>query len=451
MRPFHSLISYEEAREIINKNITQIERTEEVGLSEALGRVLYEDIKSRVDVPPFNRAAMDGYAVRAEDTFGAGQFNPKILECIDVVHAGEVSDKKVNMGQCIQIATGAPLPVGADAVVMVEDTDKVFISALKQPKVVEDTETTVSVLRDPRREAKEGRTTALHSVPPEVAKDTEKIEEEIQIFKPVYPKRNVSGKSEDIKKGEIILKKGTILNSSRIGVLAAIGTNKVKIFEKPKVAVIPTGNEIAETGTTLKKGQVYDINSYTLSSIVKQNGCIPIVHEIAIDTYNEIKNIIIESLKYDVVVLSGGSSVGERDVLVDVVRDLGEVLFHGVQIKPGKPILCGKIESKLVFGIPGYPTSCMTNAYLFLQPTLRKIARHPLKKENIIRTKISKRVVSTLGRHQFLTVKVEGNLATPVFKESGAITSMANANGYIEIPINVDLIEKGEEVEVKLL
>ena len=241
-----------------------------------------------------------------------------------------------------------------------------------------------------------------------------------------------------------------ILNPSKIGVLAAIGIDKVKVFEKPNVAVIPTGNEIAKIRTPLKKGQVYDINSYTLASIVRENGCIPIVHNIAVDTYEEIKKIIKESLKYDVIVLSGGSSVGERDVLVDVVKDMGEVLFHGVQIKPGKPVLCGKIDNKLIFGIPGYPTSCMTNAYLFLMPTLRKIAKIPEKKENIIKAKISKRVVSTLGRHQFLTVMVENNLARPVFKESGAITSMANANGYIEIPINVDLVEKGEVVEVKL-
>ena len=400
MRPFHSLISFEEAREIINKNIKSIERTEEVEISDSLGRILYDDIKSKVDVPPFDRAAMDGYAVRAEDTFGAGQFNPKILECIDVVHAGEVSNKKITKNQCIQIATGAPLPSGADAVVMVEDT--------------------------------------------------ERDNNNIQIFKPVYPRRNVSGKSEDIKNKELILKKGMVLNPSKIGVLAAIGIDKVKVFEKPNVAVIPTGNEIAKIGTPLKKGQVYDINSYTLASIVRENGCIPIVHNIAVDTYEEIKKIIKESLKYDVIVLSGGSSVGERDVLVDVVKDMGEVLFHGVQIKPGKPVLCGKIDNKLIFGIPGYPTSCMTNAYLFLMPTLRKIAKIPEKKENIIKAKISKRVVSTLGRHQFLTVMVENNLARPVFKESGAITSMANANGYIEIPINVDLVEKGEVVEVKL-
>lgn len=400
MRPFHSLISYEEAKEIIDKNVKPIKRKEEVDLFNSLARVLCENIISTIDVPPFDRAAMDGYAVRARNTYGTNQFNPKILECIDVVHAGEVTKKKVNKNQCIQIATGAPLPDGANSVVMVEDTEK------------------------------EGN--------------------KIKIFKPVYPKANVSGKSEDIKKGEIILRKGEVLNPSKIGVLSAIGAKRVKVFCLPKVAVIPTGNEIARVGKRLKKGQVYDINSYTLASIVKENGCIPIIHEIANDTYKEIKNVITDSLKYDLIVLSGGSSVGERDVLVDVIKDMGEVLFHGVQIKPGKPILCGKIEDRLVFGIPGYPTSCMTNAYLFLAPTLRKIARLPPKKENIIKAKISKRVVSTLGRHQFLTVMVKEDLAIPVFKESGAITSMANANGYIEIPINVDLIEKGEVVEVKM-
>ena len=400
MRPLKSLISLDDAKKIIDKNVKLLNRKEKIGIENCLDRVLAVDVKAGFDVPGFDRAAMDGYAVKANDTFGAGQFTPKTLKLIDTIHAGETTKKTIYKGDCIQIATGAALPSGADAVVMVEDT--------------------------------------------------EKEKNKIKIFKPVYPKANVSGRNEDIKKGNIVLRKGRILNPGRIGAFSALGIPKVYVYAQPKIAVIPTGKEIANLDEKLKEGQVYDINSYTLMSVINGNGGSAVKHDIVEDTFDEIKGAVESAVNNDMVVFSGGSSVGERDVLFDVIQSLGNVLFHGVQIKPGKPTLFGMIKNKPVFGMPGYPTSCLVNAYVFLLPAVRKMSRLQVKKEKIIKTKISRRVVSTLGRREFLTVKIEKDRAVPVFKESGAITSMANADGYIEIPENVDLIEKDENVEVKL-
>lgn len=400
MRPFKSLISLDDAKKIIDENIKQVSRKEKRGIENCLGRVLAVDVKAGFDVPGFDRAAMDGYAVIANDTFGAGQFTPKILKLIGIIHAGETTDKTVHNNGCVQIATGAKLPSGADAVVMVEDT--------------------------------------------------EKEKNKVKIFKPVYPKANVSGKDEDIKKGKIVLRKGDMLNPSKIGALSALGMSEVYVYAQPKIAVIPTGREIASLDEALKEGQVYDINSYTLMSVINSNGGNTVKYDIVEDTFGEIRDVVESAINNDMIVLSGGSSVGERDVLSDVINDLGNVLFHGVQIKPGKPTLFGMIKNKPVFGMPGYPTSCLVNAYVFLLPAVRKMSGLQVKKEKIVKVKLSRRVVSTLGRRQFLTVKIENNKAVPVFKESGAITSMANADGYIEIPENVDLIEKDENVEVKL-
>ena len=400
MRPLKSLISLDDAKKIIDKNVKPVRRKEKRNIENCLDRVLAVDVKAGFDVPGFDRAAMDGYAVKANDTFDAGQFKPKTLKLIDIIHAGETTNKIVHNNECVQIATGAKLPKGSNAVIMVEDT--------------------------------------------------EKEKNKVKIFKPVYPKANVSGRNEDIKKESIVLRKGRILSPSRIGVLSALGIPEVYVYAQPKIAVIPTGREIANLNEKLKEGQVYDINSYTLMSVINGNGGNAVKHDIVEDTFGEIRDVVESAVNNDMIVLSGGSSVGERDVLFDVINDLGNVLFHGVQIKPGKPTLFGMIKNKPVFGMPGYPTSCLVNAYVFLLPAVRKMSGLPVKKEEIVKAKISRRIVSTLGRRQFLTVKIENKKAVPVFKESGAITSMANADGYVEIPENVDLIEKDEEVEVKM-
>lgn len=400
MKPFGALLPFEEAKRVVETNIKPITRVETLNIDDASGRVLAEDIVAALSIPPFDRAAMDGYAVKAKDTFNSGQFNPKVLELVGELHAGETPKKRVNTGQCIQIATGAMMPRGADAVVMVEDT-----------------------------EAENSR---------------------VKVFKSAYPKANVGQKGEDIREGEPVLRRGSVLDAGKIGVLASQGVNQTKVYEKPKVAILPTGEEVAEIGQTLRQGQVYDINSHTIASVVKANGGVPTRFGIAGDELEELKSTIAEALKSDLVVISGGSSVGERDLLIDVLQDWGEVLFHGIQIKPGKPTIFAILKRKPLFGMPGYPTSCLINTYLFILPVVRKMAHLPPRIGETVEARLSRRVSGSVGRRQFLTVRIEGSDAVPVFKESGAITSIAEADGYIEIAENIDLLEKGEPVTVTL-
>ncbi len=400
MKPMKALLGLEEGMRIIMEAVHPIERTEQVALLEAVGRVLAEEVTAKMDVPPFARAAMDGYAVRAEDTFGAGNFSPKLLEIIEVIHAGETANKEVRPGTCIQVATGSPMPPGADAVVMVEDT-----------------------------ELDGGR---------------------VKVYKPVYPHQNASPRGEDITRGNVVLSPGMFLDPSKIGVIAALGLQKVAVYRKPQVAVIPSGNEILVPGDSLTPGKIYDINSYTLSALIMENGGLPRIFPIMEDTLDSVVSTIREALSFDLIVLSGGSSVGERDMMVEAVQRMGELKFHGIAVKPGKPTLCGIVEGRLLLGMPGYPTSCLTNGYGILTPALRKMARLRDRSFAALEAPMARRYTSTIGRHQYLPVRLEGGEVVPVFKESGAITSMADAEGYIEIPANVDLVEKGELVKVLL-
>jgi molybdopterin molybdotransferase len=401
MTPFKLLTSYEQALTIIKKTLRPIGRTEVIPIEMTNNRVLAKDLIAETSVPPFRRAAMDGYAVKAKDTFTASTSKPVPLQLMDVIHAGEQTDRILKNKECIQVATGSPLPKNADAVVMVEYT------------------------------------TLQDGV--------------VNILRPVYPGSNVSPKGEDIKKGTTVLMKGDLLIPAKIGVLAALGYSHIEVYSKPKVVVISTGNEIQNVGSKLKSGQIYDVNSYTISAILKENGAIPIHHLPIRDAHEAIKSIIAESLDSEMLVLSGGSSVGERDLLAHVVEEMGELLFHGVQVKPGKPTLFGIVDKTPIFGMPGYPTSCLSNSYLFLKPAVRLIARLPPHEMRRVKARLSQRIISSSGRMQFLTVKVSDGVAYPVFKTSGAITSMSNANGYLVLPVNLDVVEKGQEVSVFLL
>ncbi len=404
MKPLKALLSLEEGMRILLESVTPLSRTERVPLLEAAGRVLAEPITASIDVPPFARAAMDGYAVIAENTFGAGNFKPVLLRLVEVVHAADIASGTVEPGTCIQIATGAPIPAGADAVVMVEDTEL-----------------------DPRVESLT-----------------------VKIYKPVYPRQNVSPQGQDLQAGKEVLAAGIRLDPSKVGVLAALGLTDVLVFAKPVVAVIPSGNEIVSPGNPLTPGKIYDINSYTLSALIAGAGGVPRLFPIMQDTLTDVRRTLGEARACDLIVMSGGSSVGERDVMVEAVAELGEIKFHGIAVKPGKPTLCGIIQGKLVLGMPGYPTSCLTNGYGLLVPVLRKMGHLPPAGPAAgLERPMSRRYTSTTGRHQYLPVRIEAGEVVPVFKESGAITSMANAEGYIEIPANVDLVEKGERVLVR--
>jgi molybdopterin molybdotransferase len=401
MRPITETISLEEARDLLFEAAAPIERTERIPLGESLGRVVAEAVTSKVDVPPFDRAAMDGYAVIAEDTFGAGPYDPRTLHCIERVYTGQVPSRSLSRGECIEIATGAPLPAGADAVVMVEETEK------------------------------EGA-------------------DRIRVLTPVYPRQHVGRRAADISAGQQVLATGDRLIPSRIGALAATGITEVEVYARPRIAILSTGNEIVEPGAVLGPGQIYDINRFTLSSIISAHGGIPVVYPTAPDTLQDLTAAVRTASTEDMLVFSGGSSVGERDLIMDVLHTAGDVIFHGIAVKPGKPTVFGRIGGRPVLGMPGYPTSCLSNAYMLLVPMLRRMARLPEHRAHTVLIPLARRIVSTTGRHQFYTVRILDGTAVPAFKASGDITSMSQADGYIEIPAQTDIVEAGEVVEVKL-
>ena len=399
MRPFGDTISLDEARALIGRALKPIERIEPVALEAAHGRVLAQDVVATADVPPFSRAAMDGYAVRAADTAGATPASPVVLAWIEKVFTGQMPSRTVGGGECIEIATGAPMPDGADSVVMVEET------AADGPR--------------------------------------------IQIFNAANSGQNIGRQGADIKTGQTVMRRGDLLNASRVGAIAALGLAHVDVYAQPRVAILSTGNEIVEPGRPLQPGQIYDINRFTVAAVVAEHGGVPIPHRTA-DTMADLDRALDECLEDDVLVFSGGTSVGERDLILDALGSRGEVLFHGISVKPGKPTAFGLVNGRPFFGMPGYPSSCLLNTHILLVPALRLIARLPPAARRTVTLPLARRVLSAKDRHQFYTVRVADGVAIPAYKASGDITSMSQADGYFEIDAATDAVAEGTLVEVTL-
>jgi molybdenum cofactor synthesis domain-containing protein len=398
MKPFGTLISFEEAGEIVDKHVSPVDAVEYVHIDASLGRVAAEDIVALHNTPPFNRAGVDGYAVIAADTSGAAPGSPVRLVHRESLYAGSVPGvKKLGLGECIGICTGAEMPPGADAVVMVEDT-----------------------------EVKDGH---------------------ILIFRSLSRLNNIGLKGEDIRKGEQVIDKNKMLDAGKIGVLASQGLTRVLVYRKPRIAVMPTGEEIIDIGKRLKRGQLYDINSHTLAAVIRGSGGEPVALPITGDSLEDIRASLTAALCSDMVVTSGGSSMGEKDLIINVLEECGQVLFHGIRIKPGKPTTFAVVGGKPVLGMPGYPTSCLLNAHLLLGPSVRKMARLPLRRGLTATAFLTERVSAGSGRQRFQTVAIEGDVARPIFKESGAITGTARADGFIVVPEDT-VLEQGHEVVV---
>jgi molybdenum cofactor synthesis domain-containing protein len=401
MKPFGKLLRRADAMRIIDENMKQIARTESVLLEKATGRVLASDIRAGFNVPPFTRARMDGYAVKAKDTAGASKSKPKKLRLIGVGYAGEPYEGTVDDAECIEIATGSPLPKGADAVVMVEYTKL------------------------------SGKT--------------------VEVMRQARPRDNITPEGKDIKAGEVVVKGGEVLSPAKVGALASLGFSSVQVYAKPHVAIYSTGDEIAPQGQPLRPGQVYDSNSYTLTGIVEANGCVALRRELVPDNRESIIAALKDAAAFDVGIFNGGSSVGSRDLVGGVVEELGVVHFHGLQVKPGKPTLFGIVDGTPIFGMPGYPTSCLSNAYIFLIPALRKLARLPHVELKKVRAKLDKTIERDKEREYFCTVRLEDGKAIPVFKGSSDITSMTQADGLVIVPQGTGKLKSGTRIEVHLL
>jgi molybdenum cofactor synthesis domain-containing protein len=401
VRPFSSTISVDEARKRLRDGVRPVTRTDVVALSEAAGRVAANDIASAIWVPPFSRSAMDGYAVRAGDTAGAGPERPIELRIIERVFTGSVPTRALARGECAEIATGAPLPDGADAVVMVEETAAAGADA-------------------------------------------------VMIRAAAAPGQNVGRRGADISPGDHVVRTGDLLNPSRIGAVAAVGCSELAVFARPRVAVLSTGNEVVEPGRPLPPGHIYDVNRFTLAAVIAAHGGVAVPQPPVKDTIDALEAALDACADADVIIFSGGSSVGDRDLIVDVVARRGQMVFHGIAVKPGKPTLFATVSGIPFFGMPGNPTSCLSNAYILLVPFLRATARLPVYAPRTVRAALGRRIVSPAGRHQFYTVRLEHGVAFPAFKGSGDITSLSQADGYIEIPADQSTIEEGTAVDVTL-
>jgi len=401
VRPFTSTITIDEARRRLGDGVRPIQHTERAKLAQAAGRVAAADVRSDVFVPPFSRSAMDGYALMAADTASAGADRPARLRILERVYTGNVPTTAVTPGACVEIATGAPLPDGADAVVMVEETT--------------------------------------------IAGDGT-----VEIRARAAAGQNIGRKGADISPGDVVVRAGDFLNPSRLGAVAAVGCAELAVFARPRVAILSTGNEIIEPGGPLASGQIYDVNRFTLSAVVAAHGGIAVPQRPAADTLDALIDALEACGDADMMIFSGGSSVGERDLIVDLVAARGEMIFHGIAVKPGKPTLFARVNGVPFFGMPGNPTSCLSNAYILLVPFLRALARLPLYAPRTVQARLGRRIVSPAGRHQFYTVQLRDGAAFPAFKGSGEITSLSQADGYIEIPSDQSTVEEGTAVIVTL-
>lgn len=407
---FRKLVSVDEARNILAQNLTP--RTvgrESVALSEAYNRVLATDVVSPIDVPPFSRSTVDGYAVKAADTFGAEEARPISLRYVGKVNVGEASIIKVAKGTVAEIVTGAPIPAGADAVVMVEHTVR--------------------------------------------------KEKTVLVHESVSLSENVMKAGSDIRKGEIVLNKGAILSSYEIGVLAAVGSAKVEVYKRPRVAMFSTGAEIVEPGKSLTKGKIFDINAHALSAAVVECGGQSLNMGIVQDEIKQMEKALKMALTVaDVVITSGGVSVGPTDIIPRVLDTLGKpgVIVYGIAIRPGKPTTMAIINNKPVFSLSGHPTSALLIFHLFIRSVLARMGGRKQELPLTVNAVASERLFPARGRRTYVTVtlkkaKSERIVASPVPTGlSGAITTLAKADGFIVIHESQQFIEKGQIVEVEL-
>ncbi len=404
---FSKLTSLEEALTKLFSRI-QPNTTEEVEVVKALNRVLGDDIISQMNIPPFNRSAMDGYALIAEDTFGASPNNPKKIKLIGSIEIGEKANLTLKRGEGIRISTGAPTPIGANAVIKIEDTE------IKNA--------------------------------------------EISLYTALVPKKNISYAGEDISQGTQILNKGIVLKAEHIALISSLGLRTINVTVRPRVSVFASGDELIEPGNTIEPGKIYNSNTPMISSLVKIYGGALVRGETVEDNKETIKKKLIESEDdSQVIVFTGGTSVGTKDYLPDIIHEYGDVLVHGIAMRPGSPVLIGLLNQTLIFCLPGTPVAAYICFLQIVGPTIKKI----LGCTNCDpRTKVIAHIkkdvpVSSLGFLHHLRVKIEiienQILANPVkLKGSGVISSLTESDGIVEILPHQEGLKKGEKVIVKL-
>jgi len=384
-------------------------RAESVSTAEALDRVLAESLIAPSSLPAFPRSTMDGYAVRAADTFGASESLPAYLSVVGEVPMGRASDVKIEPTQAAVVYTGGVIPPGADAVVMIERTQKLDAT-------------------------------------------------NIEVLRAVAPGENVISVGEDVKVGEALLAPGHVLRPQDLGGLMALGMTRVKVATRPRVAIISTGDEVVPPDVEPGPGQVRNVNTYTVAGLVAHAGGLALPQGIVRDSFDALLSVARAGLDAaDALVIAAGSSVSTRDLTADVVNHLGKpgVLVHGVSVKPGKPTILGVCQDKPVIGLPGNPVSATVVAGLFLVPVLWRLqgVDEPPDRRRVT-AKLTHNIASVPGREDYVQVKVverDGELwADPVFGKSNLIYTMVKADGLLCVPLDSNGVHEGEWVEVSL-
>jgi molybdopterin molybdotransferase len=386
--------------------------TERVPTIKARARVLAEDLYSAVDLPHFHRAAMDGYAVKAKDTFGASQSLPAYLKLAGVVEMGKEATQAVNSGEAIRISTGGMMPPQADSVVMVEYTD----------------ETDAGL---------------------------------VEIHRGVSPWQNVIQIGDDIKQGELVFRRGRRLKAHDLGALTGVGISSVPVYKRPRVGLISTGDEIVDADTEPRPGQVRNINQHSLVGLIEECGGDLKDWGVIRDDRGDLSKAIGEALEWgDLVLLSGGSSMGAKDIALETILSFpnSEFIFHGISIAPGKPTIFARACGKPIMGLPGYPVSALVIFDLFGAPLIRRLGGESAdalqRFSRTVRARLKTNIASQLGREDYVRVTLERQsdclIATPLPSKSGAIFTLVKADGMVRIEMNQDGLEQGEEIEVIL-
>lgn len=383
-------------------------KTEAVALVEAHRRVLAKDVTAPEDIPGFARSIVDGFAVAAGSTFGASEQNPGYLEIIGALSMGTVPSQGIANGQTMQIPTGAMLPDGADSAVMVEYTETID-------------------------------------------------DQTVEVYRSVAPGQNIIQADEDVRKGQQVLSQGIRLRPQEIGLLAAMGIDQVSVYRRPVIGIISTGDEIVDVDMMPQSGQVRDVNSHTLAAFVTAEGCHPVLYGIAKDNLEALQAMCRTALSHsDAVVLSGGASVGMRDLTVEVLSSLTdtEILVHGVSISPGKPTIMARSSERAIWGLPGHVTSAMVVYTVLVRPFLHHLSglKNPVVNSQTITALLSRNLPSAQGRADFVRVRLtpKGNRweADPVLGKSGLIHTMVKADGLVAIDKDTEGLFAGDQVQV---
>lgn len=391
-----------EAEVLLKERFADKSNCETVSLADAAGRTLFEDLASSEDVPAFRRSTVDGYALRAEDTFGCSEAMPALLRLVGEVRMGQEAKVSVRRGFCVYVPTGGQLPEGADAMVMLEFTE----------------------------DFKDGT---------------------IAVSKPAAPGNHIVFRGDEVAKGDIIFRRGHRVLSKDIGSLAAMGFTRLSVFSRPRVAIISTGDELVPAeAETLSAGQIRDVNGPLLSAAVAASGGEAICLGIIADDEARLKSAVSDAVSVaDIILISGGSSVGTKDLTQKLLSEMGELLFHGLALKPGKPTLAADLRGKPVFGLPGHPLAAYFIYWLFVRPLIYRM----MDSEPRLRTvsaQCAVNIPSNHGREECVPIRLEGDKAVPVMGKSGLITTLAGADGYIRIPRDTEGVKQGENVQVLL-